>query len=84
MKTLVDYYKSMTKKDRAAWDRIFRNHEKTPSNIQTVAEYIITHNVKTEKRTSKKGIELIKVYYPTGIIKEYEANNIDRTSAFEY
>lgn len=84
MKTLVDYYKNMTKKDRAAWDRLFKNHEETTSNIQTVAEYIATHNIKTEKRISKKGIELIKVYYPTNVVKEYELCNIDSTRAFEY
>lgn len=84
MKTLVDYYKSMTKKDRVAWNRIFRNHEETISNVQTVTEYIATHNIKTEKRTSKKGIDLIKVYYPTNVVKEYELCNIDHTRAFEY
>jgi hypothetical protein len=84
MKTLVDYYKSMSKKDRAVWGRIFRERKETTPNVQTVAEYIATHDVKTEKRISKKGVELIKVYYPTGAVKEYETRNIDRTNAFEY
>ena len=56
-------------------------HESTP----TVAEYIAAHpEVKIERRVSRKGAELIKVFYPTGKVAEYPAQHIDTTTAFEY
>lgn len=59
--------------------------KKTKSSVQTVKEYIESHpEVKTERRISKKGTELIKVYYPTGVTKEYPVEHIERTCAFEY
>lgn len=51
--------------------------------MQSVAEYIATHDVKTERRVSKRGIDLIKVYYPSGKVAEYEVANLERTTAFE-
>lgn len=88
MKTLADCIKQMRPKDRAALRRatganLAPYEPNEPHPWQTVAEYIKTHDVKTERRTSKRGIELIKVWYPTGAVKEYQADNIDRTIAFE-
>lgn len=55
------------------------------NKIPTVAEYIEAHpDVKTERRISKKGTELIKVYYPTGKVTEYPVQHINNTAAFEY
>ena len=59
------------------------NTKAVERNFETVAEYIENHDVKTERRTSKKGVELIKVFYPTGKVAEYEASRIDSTVAFE-
>lgn len=85
IKTLADCIKQMSPKDRAALRRATGANlaPSEPNTWQTVAEYIKTHDVKTERRTSKRGIELIKVWYPTGAVKEYQADNIDRTIAFE-
>ena len=52
--------------------------------MQTVAEYIESHpEVKTERRISKKGVELVKVYYHTGAVKEYPVDHIHTTTAFD-
>lgn len=60
------------------------NTEVTGENLETVAEYIKNHDVKTETRTSKKGVELIKVFYPTGKVAEYDVSKIESTTAFEF
>lgn len=53
--------------------------------FETVAQYIKSHpSVKTERRISSKGTPLVKVFYPTGKIKEYPESLIDRTTAYEY
>lgn len=84
-RTLADAIRQMSKKDREAFSRVMgANIASNPSRVQTVAEYIASHDVKTERRTSKRGVELIKVHYPTGVVKEYEVANISRTNAFEY
>lgn len=83
MKTLADYYMSLNKRDKEAFERVLGSHD-TQCNVQTVAEYIATHDIKTERRISKKGVELIRVYYPTGITKEYEVVRINDISAYEF
>jgi hypothetical protein len=53
--------------------------------FETVAEYIEKHpEAVTNRRVSKKGVELIEVTYPTGKVKEYPANHIDTATACEY
>lgn len=60
------------------------NQPKVEKNWKTVAEYIEANpEVKTERRISKKGVELVKVYYPTGAVKEYPVEHINTTTAFE-
>lgn len=50
---------------------------------ETVAEYIKRTGVKTERRISKRGTELIKVFYLSGTVKEYPVQHIDNTNAME-
>lgn len=50
----------------------------------TVKQYIDTYQPPTEKRISKKGTELVKVFYPNGKIKEYPTAHIDTTTANEF
>lgn len=84
MRTLADYYKGLSKRDKEAFKRVWgADTKKTNRQFQTVAEYISTHNVKTEYRTSKKGEQLVKVFYENGTIKEYPVKHIDSTTAFE-
>lgn len=53
--------------------------------VRTVAEYINNHpEIKVAHRVSAKGTELVKVYYPTGTIKEYPVQYIDTITAYEY
>lgn len=60
------------------------NAEKvTEKNIPTVSEYLAEYEVKTETRISKKGVKLIKVFYPSGAVKEYEQCRIDTAAAFD-
>lgn len=72
----------MNNKDIAILKRMMST-KAVERDFETVAEYIENHGVKTERRTSKKGIELIKVFYPTGKVAEYEASRINSTVAFE-
>lgn len=67
-------YYGMTKRE---W-KALANLLNTPASEvpETVAEYIERTGVRTERRTSKKGVDLIKVFYPTGIVKEYEVSRI--------
>lgn len=85
-RTLADYYMSLNARDKEAFRKVFRScggtTTETESKVQTVAEYIATHDVKTERRTSGKGTELIKVYYENGTVKEYPIEHIERTHAF--
>ena len=84
-KTLADYYKGLSARDKAAFRRVTGADIKpTESRFQTVAEYISTHEVKTERRISKKGTELIKVFYENGTVKEYPIEHINRTTAFVF
>lgn len=53
--------------------------------FETVEEYIANHPESvTDRRLSKKGIELIQVTYPTGKVKEYPLMHLSTTTAFEY
>jgi hypothetical protein len=61
------------------------NQPEVEKNYQTVAEYISNHPESvTNRRTSKKGVELIEITYPTGKVTEYPVKHIDTTIAFEY
>lgn len=66
--------------------RLAKKNNRTRYSVEipealTVRQYIEKHQPRTEKRTSKKGIELIKVFYSNGTIKEYPIDHIDRTIA---
>lgn len=74
----------MNTKDINTLKGILNTEVRGGKDCETVAEYIKNHDVKTERRTSKKGIELVKVFYPTGKIAEYEVSKLDRTIAFEF
>lgn len=50
---------------------------------ETVLAYIDRTGAKTETRISKRGVELIKVFYPNSA-KEYEKSKIGRISAQEW
>lgn len=52
-----------------------------PFEFMTVAEYIKQDGIKTERRISKNGAEIIKVFYPSGVVKEYPASQIETTAA---
>lgn len=54
------------------------------SRVETLAEHIEKHNLKTEERTSKRGVRLIKVYFENGVVREYEKAHIDTTKAFGF
>lgn len=78
--TMVTYVKALTPKNRKALKKIMN-----PGKVEkpeTLAEYIQRTGCKTEERTSKKGVELIKVYFENGKIAEYEKKHINTTTAF--
>lgn len=78
--TMAAYVKALTPKNREALKKIMNPGEvKKP---ETLAEYIKRTGCKTEERTSKKGVELIKVYFENGKIAEYEKKHINTTTAF--
>lgn len=53
--------------------------------FETVEEYIKGHpDAVTNRRTSKNGVELVEVTYPTGRVVEYPARHLSNTTAFEY
>ena len=53
--------------------------------VETVEEYIKSHpDAVTNIRTSKKGVELVEVTYPTGKVMEYPVMHLSNTTAFEY
>lgn len=74
-KTFVDCVMSMKKKDLDSFKRLYSAKGGDPRHC-TVAEYIATHNVRTETRVSKKGIPMIKVFYENGVVKEYPAHKL--------
>lgn len=71
---IAEYYNSLSKKNKKAWDRIFQIKHVEP--IETVAKYIERTGAKTETRTSKRGVSLTKVYFENGIVKEYQTEHI--------
>ncbi len=79
-KNLKEYYEALSKKDKAAWDRIFKGGKS--EKPETLAEYIQRTGCKTETRFSKKGVELVKVYFENGKIAEYEKSHLNTTTAF--
>ena len=55
------------------------------TKFETVEEYIKSHpNAVTNRRVSKKGVELVEVTYRTGKIAEYPVKHLSNTTAFEY
>lgn len=74
-------YYGMTKRDLNKLSKLF-GYGKS-EKPETVAEYIERTGVKTERRISKRGTELIKVFYQNGAVKEYPVQHIDSTNAME-
>lgn len=72
----------MSHKDSMTLARILNPEPASKSRFETVAQYIERTGCKTETRTSKKGTQLIKVFYHTGDIKEYPIEHIDSTCTF--
>lgn len=55
------------------------------SKFETVEEYIKSHpDAVTNRRVSKKGVELVEVTYHTGKVAEYPVKHLSNTTAFEY
>jgi hypothetical protein len=55
------------------------------NKFKTVEEYIKFHpETVTNKRVSKKGVELVEVTYPTGKVTEYPVRHLANTTAYEY
>jgi hypothetical protein len=78
--TMAAYVKALTPKNREALKKIMN-----PGKVEkpeTLAEYIQRTGCKTEERTSKKGVELIKVYFENGKIAEYEKKHINTITAY--
>lgn len=76
----------MSIKDWKTFGKIM-NPEKTNyvSKFETVEEYIKSHpNAVTNRRVSKKGVELVEVTYHTGKVTEYPVRHLSTTTAFEY
>ena len=71
----------VTPKQKETLDRLFGYHPDARSP-ETVAEFIARTNCKTRVRTSKRGVELITVYYEDGTVKEYALANLDTTTAY--
>lgn len=72
----------MSHKDTLTLARMMNPEPSEPSRFETVSEYIERTGCKTERRTSRKGVELIKVFYHTGDVKEYPLEHIARTCTF--
>ena len=79
-KNLIQYYNALSKKDKNAWNHIFINNP--VEKVETLKDYIARTGCRTETRKSKKGIEVIKVYFEDGKIKEYEKSRIDTITSF--
>lgn len=76
-------YNGMTRREWNLLTKLMHQCDGTVSrDFETVEQYIQRTNCKTERRTSKRGVELIKVFFENGAVKEYELANIDRTTAF--
>ena len=76
----------MTIKDWKTLGKIM-NPSKVDDGVkfETIEEYIKNHpNSVTNRRISKKGVELVEVTYPTGKVIEYPAMHLSNTTAFEY
>lgn len=69
----------MPERDLLKLGKMF-NHPHRPT--ETLAEHIATNNLKTEERTTARGIVLIKVYFRNGIVREYEKSHINTTKSF--
>ena len=78
--TMAAYVKALTPKNRKALKNIMNPGK--AEKPETLAEYIDRTGCKTEERTSKKGVELIKVYFENGKIAEYEKKHISTITAF--
>jgi hypothetical protein len=77
---MAAYVKALTPTNKAAFKRIMNPGK--AEKPETLAEYIKRTGCKTEERTSKKGVELIKVYFENGKVAEYEKKHINTTIAF--
>jgi len=76
-------FAGMTHKDSMILARMMNPKPREYADrFETVKEYIERTGCKTDLRMSKKGVELIKVYYHTGDVKEYPLDQIGRTCTY--
>lgn len=76
-------YNGMTRREwNLLADLMHRGEGTVTREFETVEQYINRTNCQTERRTSKRGVELIRVFFENGAVKEYELANIDRATAF--
>lgn len=69
-----------SKKDIEALGRLYSYEH---CHTQTLAEYVAETGCKTEERTSKRGVHLTKVYFPSGRVQEFETEHMTTTYAFQ-
>lgn len=74
------YFNSLSKRDQDAWRRLLAVKDIKPT--ESLADYIARTSVKTETRTSKRGVSLTKVFFEDGSIKEYQTEHLSTTYAF--
>lgn len=57
-------------------------NQPTPPHTETLKEHIKKNNLTTEERTSTRGIQLVKVYFANGLVREYEKKHLDTIKFF--
>lgn len=79
---MMTLLRDMNKRDLEAFKRIW-GVGLEPGHTQTLAEYVEETGCKTEERTSKRGVHLTKVYFPSGRVQEYETEHMATTTFFQ-
>ena len=70
----------MSIRDWKILEKMMENHD--VPHTETLAEHIEANRLRTEERTSKRGIQLVKVYFENGIVREYEKAHLGTTTFF--
>lgn len=79
---MMTFLRDMNKRDLEAFKRVW-GIGLEPEHTESLAEYVAETGCKTEERTSKRGVHLTKVYFPSGRVQEYETEHMATTTFFQ-
>ena len=79
---MMTLLRNMSKRDLEAFKRVW-GVGLEPRHTESLAEYVEETGCKTEERTSKRGVHLTKIYFPSGRVQEFETEHMTTTYAFQ-